>query len=232
MTAPEVPLRPEEIDAAQAIYEKYTAEWRGIDGAFAALAKSMPGFDSSAVLIKAAAVNSLYSTNVFDIFRVAQHVEKVLGLADIASAGPELVEEMAAVPLPGDRILRFQSFAAKFAHFFLDHDRFPILDTVAARMLRDHLGRRAPTLVEPHLLGGDPGRGITYMAFAEAFRTLAQESGLQTSTRQLHRYMWIVGGYRKWLRSPGSVNAELRTVYEADPPELRVAAGIWYSPPA
>jgi len=215
VTASQVPLRPEQIKAAQAIYSNYTEDWRRTDAALADLKEKMPGFKSSAALVKAAAVNSLYGTNVYAISAAARRVEDLLDGKNLRSAGPELVEEMASIRLPEGKVRHCPSFASKFAHFFIDYDRFPIYDSYAVKMLRDHLGHDA--------LASEP----TYMAFEKAFRTLAREVDLGSDTRQLDRYLWIVGEYREWLKNPKSVHSELRRqVFETDPqpPELKDAA--------
>lgn len=224
-----MPLRQEQIDAAQAIYKsRYTEGLRRTDDALAALADAMRDFDPRAVLVKAAAVNSLYSTNVQltarnGVDRVAQHVGEVLASVDLASAGPELVEEMAAIPVAGGRVHHCRSFASKFAHFFIDHDRFPIHDRFTAIMLRAHLGAGAPA----------PETGATYMVIEGAFRTLAQSAGLGSDTRRLDRYLWMIGQYREWADDPSArINSELQEVFELDLPELKVAAGNWHHPRA
>ena len=186
------------------------------------LAASMPDFKPAAVLLKVVAVNSLYGTNVYAVDRAAQHIGMVRDGVKLASAERQLVEEMAAIPpLPGGKARRHRSFASKFAHFFIDHHRFPIHDSFAARMLKAHLDRDAPA----------PDSGATYMAIEAAFRTLAQSAGLWSDTRRVDRYLWIVGQYRDWTNNPkATINSELRAVFEADPPELAVTAGIWYRP--
>ena len=71
MAASQVPLRPEKVEAAQAIYSKCTPVWRRTDDALAALAASMPDFNPPAVLLKVVVVNSLYGTNVYAVDRAA-----------------------------------------------------------------------------------------------------------------------------------------------------------------
>jgi hypothetical protein len=81
------------------------------------------------------------SNNEEYIDSAALRVEEMLdGIdrADLASAGPQLVENTAAVSVPPGVIIRYRSFASKLAHFFIDHDSY------AADMLRAHLGLRAP----------------------------------------------------------------------------------------
>jgi hypothetical protein len=128
---------------------------------------------------------------------------------------------MAEVALPGGKVRHYRSFAAKFAHFFISHDRFPVRDRYAEVMLRAHLG---------HSLAPTPDSGAPYTEFETAFRMLAQQVGLGSDTRRLDRYLWIVGGYRAWRKTPDLVNSELREIFEADPPELAVAAGLGPQP--
>jgi hypothetical protein len=165
-----------QIDAAQEIYKNYMEGWRRADDALTELDKAITGFGHPAALIKAAAVDKLYWTNVYYIGSAALHVEEVLdgcGRAALALKGPGLVEDMAAVEVSPGRIIHYRSFASKFAHFFIDHDRFPIYDKFAIRMLREHLGSSA-LKVEP-----------TYMAFHEAFQEFAKTVGPDVNTRQL-----------------------------------------------
>ena len=79
-------MRPEQVEAAQAIYSKYTPSWRRVDDALSALATSVPDFRAPAVLIKAAAVDKLYGTYVHCIDVVALRISEVLDDADQASA--------------------------------------------------------------------------------------------------------------------------------------------------
>lgn len=164
MAVTPAPLRPEQVGAAQAIYNTYAGSWRRTDAALAALADAMPDFNAVAVLIKVVAVNSLYGTNVYALDRAAQHVGEVLDGVKLASVQPQLVEEMAAIPPPpGGKARRYRSFASKFAYFFIDHDCFSIYDSYAAKMLRAPLSP-----------GAVPETGFTYMVFEAAFRALAQ----------------------------------------------------------
>lgn len=73
------------------------AQWRITDRALSQLQQEMPGFGPEECLLKVVAVNALYGTNVFALVRAAVHVEAVLGTADLADAGPELVELLAEV---------------------------------------------------------------------------------------------------------------------------------------
>lgn len=207
-----VPLLRAQVEAAQRLHHRYD-QWRTTDKALARLAEHFPGFGPEETLLKVAAVNALYGTNVYAIGRMAEHVRSVMLDAGTGVADSELVECIAALPkTEGQRTDRTHySFASKFAHFFVDPDRFPIYDYYAAAMVRYHLGR-----------GGlvDDSRH-PYRSFVANFRKLKTLAGFPMSTRDLDRYLWLAGQYREWIRRPTSaINTELRRTFETPTPEV------------
>lgn len=138
-----VPLPISKIDAANRLHE-HLDQWRLADEALRMLAQRCPDFEPVTCLLKVVAVNELYGTNVYATTRMAKHTARVLAGADSATAGSELVERLADLPATESqkRKRRHYSFASKFAHFFLDDERFPIMDSYALKMLKHHLGRR------------------------------------------------------------------------------------------
>lgn len=191
-------LTAEQVAAATRLHARLTS-WRATDAALDLLAQSVPGFDLSACLIKAAAINQLYGTNVYALTRVGAHVAGVMATPD----GDQLVERLAAVSSEG-RVRRHLSFASKFAHFFVDKDRFPIFDSYAVRGLRHHLdGTRLPY--------DDPP---AYADYVEALCALTALSGLECSGRELDRYLWLSGLYRAWRRdAEAQINVEARDLF-------------------
>ncbi len=201
-----VPLSQQQIEAAMRL-QATLDQWSATDEALEALAKRFPDFDPPSTLLKTVAINALYGTNVYAHIRMARHVGDVLAKTDCAAAGPELVERLAALPKAegqkSDR--RFHSFGSKFAHFFVSSDRFPIMDSYAAEMVRHHLGRNNYVV--------DWGR--PYMAFVQNFQTLMSLASLKCGNREFDNYLWIAGQYRKWRRIPkAQINAELRALFE------------------
>lgn len=202
-----VPLVPAQIAAAERLHGR-SRQWRVSDGALHALAKRFPDFGDEAVVLKSVAINALYGTNVFAITRMAEHAKGVIAKTDLASAGPELVERLAALPkTTGQKKPRLHmSFASKFAHFFIDPERFPILDNYAAKTLVFHLGER--NLVKR------PGH--VYWAFVENLLRLRNAAGLTCSTRELDHYLWVAGEYRAWRQNPDAkINVEMRSLFQA-----------------
>lgn len=207
-------LTPAQIAAANRIYERCDV-WQRSDRALESLRDRMPGFGPEATLLKAVAINALYSTNVYAIVRLARHVQTVLADADLDKAGPELVEKMAWMrdEGPDHKERRHRSFAAKFAHFFIDPERFPIFDSYADRMLRWHLGGAAVAV----------SKGAPYVEFAEQYDRLVRASGLTGPRRQLDRYLWITGQYHDWHKNhKAPINTELRLMLDAVCDELRL----------
>ena len=123
-----VPLSMSQIEAANRLHSKLL-QWQITDRALHALHVNLPGFDIEATLLKVAAVNQLYGTNVYAVMRMAQHITKVMLTAGNME-DTDLVEKLAS--LPGRQHL---SFASKFAHFFIDMERFPIYDSYAVKMV-------------------------------------------------------------------------------------------------
>ncbi len=203
-----IPLTPAQIEAAARLHD-CLQQWRVSDAALRRLHEQLPGFDAEASLLKAVSINQLYGTQVFAITRMAEHITAIfkdsLGGKDLSLVGriSELPEHA------GAKKRRFVSFAAKFCHFFVDQERFPIYDEAAREVLRLHLS------ASDHCANAsDP-----YRAFCANFQKLRQLSGITSATRELDRYLWLTGMYLKWTRQRDrttiQVNAELQRLFKA-----------------
>jgi hypothetical protein len=102
-------------------------------------------------------LNELYSTNIIAIAQAADRVERVLRANQCS--GTDLVERLVSEIRGVTKRSNF-SFAAKYAHFFVDSS-LPILDSFAEWMLGKHLGRK--------MQSKDPRR---YHSFTEDIETL------------------------------------------------------------
>ena len=208
-----VPLLPSQIAAAHRIYA-LTTQWQHTQRAFELLRERVPGFDLAACLLKVAAVNQLYGTNVYAVGRMAEHV------AGIMAAPPDdlidLVEMIACLP-PAEgqkQTHRHWSFASKFAHFFVD-DRIPIYDWYVWEMVRFHLGAG--------FIPGDPAK--PYRSLAENLARLRSLFGITCSAGELDCYLWLAGVYREWQRKGpiAQINAEAKAMFENPTPEVKRA---------
>ena len=219
-----VPLLLSQVEAADRL-SRSLPQWALAERALMSLGEGLPGLSPEETLLKVAAVNSLYYTNVYALARMAEHVHAVLaafgqeaasdrGTASHEGAmqGPDLVERLADLPpSPGQKSPRkFTSFASKFAHFFIDRERFPIYDSYAVRMVTYHLGP-ANSVREPD----HPYR--SFVTNLERLRTLA---GLSLSSCELDGYLWLAGQYLSWRRNRDAIiNSELKGLFEAPSPE-------------
>lgn len=215
MTPPAVPLAESQVASANALHTLLAA-WATTDRALTALRECFPGFDYRACLLKSAAVNQLYGTNVYALARMAEHVATVLDGVDTTTGGDMLadallVERLAALPKTPtqSRAWRHFSFASKFAHFFIDRERFPIYDSYAEGMVAYHLGRKEREKDPEH----------PYQAFIRNLHALRQRAGITCSAVELDRYLWLAGLYRAWRHNAKSqINVEVARLFELPSP--------------
>jgi hypothetical protein len=213
-----IPLPINKIEAANRVHERLE-QWRLADQSLRLLADRCPDFKPSACLLKVVAVNGLYGTNLYAITRMAKHVAGVMAGTEAATAAPELVERLADLPATeGQKRKRHHySFASKFAHFFLDEERFPIMDSYALTMLKRHLGRR-------HYLEDTAHR---YAAFVRNFQEVKRLSGFGGRNRELDRYLWLAGEYAAWKKKRKvAINAELAALFAHPSGEVAVLLDV------
>jgi hypothetical protein len=203
-----IPLTQQQVKSAFQLHDRLK-QWKRSDDALLKLRESMPEFSAEACLLKSIAVNALYGTQVLAIIRMADHICNQFADGKPSRRSPHLVERIAALPSIGDETpRRFVSFAAKFRHFFVHNEDFPIYDEAARDALKFHLGRAATVsdLLNP------------YRAFCRNLAMLRSESGINEWGRELDRYLWITGMYMKWMRAGENakqqMNVELRRIFE------------------
>jgi hypothetical protein len=213
LTRMPVPLSSGQIEAACRLHRELGI-WRAADSALEALAQKFPGFKQEAVLLKVVTINALYYTNVYALTRMAGHVESVMAKVEPVSSGPDLVDLIANLPRTSSQKSprKFLSFASKFAHFFIDSERFPILDSYSQMMIKLHLGRTANKINEDR----------PYAAYVANFQHLRQQAGWTGNARSLDRYLWVAGQFRSFLvNDKAQINSELRQLFEGPPVHIK-----------
>lgn len=174
-------ITQKEIEAAAEIHSRLT-QWCEIDQSIAKLASKFPDWSLESTIVKATVIDSLYSTNIKQVIPIARHVcqvfseklkkeDLVLAIADFRSDG-------------GDKMLT--SFASKLCHFFVSEEDFPIYDGLAVNVLVQLGGAR------------ETGKLTRYRVYCENFYELKKASSLICKNRDLDRYLWLAGCYRKW----------------------------------
>jgi hypothetical protein len=209
------PLTMDQIHAAARLYTRLDG-WDTTDQALQLLSQRVPGFGREAALLKVAAINQLYATQLYAVGSMANQVYAIFSSDQRDTPPEDLVERVA---LLGKR--HHTSFAAKFCHFFVDAERFPIFDSYADWMVRWHLG---PT-------GAEPANSHPYRAFLTNLHRLRECAGLTCSDRDIDRYFWMAGQYRwRQLRAqkgkPAIINAELRTLFNQEHTNAAVRADL------
>ncbi|MBI4082742.1 MAG: hypothetical protein HY423_09040 [Candidatus Lambdaproteobacteria bacterium] len=159
--------------------------WRDADERLAeARAMLYDNCNLTHVFVRCSVIESLYFTNarMHEMLEVARHVHECHRTIDI-----ENMDEIAIVnriSKIGDGKPHLISFASKYAHFFIDSNKFPVFDSFACKYM-------------VHLFGGNKSQYDSFYGhFVEDYRKLgkaAREQGLSTDSRGLDKFLWIGG---------------------------------------
>lgn len=170
------------------------------------LAKQFPNNDIESVLIKAVAVNSLYGTNVLAIYNAAKHIVTELADPNTDYDDDEFISRLATITVmqKGEyKELHLISFASKYAHFYINSEKFPMYDNYARMMIKTHIA-------ENDLIRNAKN---PYLAFKENFFILKEELKYKVSTRALDHYLWFAGQLQTWQKDHESqMNVGLRNL--------------------
>ncbi len=208
----EVPLRQSQIEAAERLHERLPG-WTATERVFDKLQRAHPGYSREVVLVKAAAIDRLYGTNVRGqaIHQMVWHIAKVMPMP--LEDPVAVVEAIIAAP---DVKKKYRGFASKFAHFFIDPERFPIYDSYTRKALAYHLGK---------------AQANSYRVFFQDIRDLRKRAGLTPSFRELDHYLWLAGTYRDFRdKGERKIGAELLALFEDQSSEVKALAEALIAP--
>lgn len=197
----------EQIAAAARLWSR-SAELVRTERALFALQGYFPGLDGEAVLLKFVALQALDTGRMFGLERWAAHTERLLAGVDPRSVEFDIVERLADVPGISARERKGAvTVASRFAHYFLDVDRFPVFDTWSE--------------LELARLDATPNPSSSrYVRFATRLASVATELGIGRP-RRLWSYLWLAGQLRAWRRSRRrSIHRAARTLFETHASEL------------
>lgn len=137
------------------------------------------------ILLKAAALNAFYSTNIFSLYPVAEHILALDIDQRLRAGDPSLVEDLKTVEGNGT-VRRFYSFATKYCSHHRPEE-FPIYDHYVTVTLRHFRDRDAFAPFQDGALED-------YRRFREVLRDFRDWYGLgEFSWKELDRYLWQVG---------------------------------------
>lgn len=210
---PEPVVKRGQIAAAKAIHDHHMDGWRESDEALDRLAEFLPQWDVDSVLAKAAVVNQLYNARHDQVLRASRRIAEVM--AD-RPADPVRIVELVAPLARGDGEWTYLSFASKFGHFFVDHDAIPVYDNWAVQALRHHFGRLR--------WGSEPDYYRAFVGYVYALRDTCVPT---CSLRELDRYLWLSGMYRKGrgkdvqaMKNLG-LGQDVRDLFTSQDPEIK-----------
>ena len=143
------------------------------------------------ILIKCSSLNDFYSTNIFDIHTVAQHILSLKIDERLVSGDLSLVDEISHVEVNG-KVHTFYSFATKYCSHH-NPERYAIYDSNVEKVLVSMNSRdQFMDFKQEELKVYE-----TYMNAIDAFR---KRYGLtQYNIKQLDQYLWQLG---KWYYNP------------------------------
>ncbi len=208
------------IDAATKIRSlPELSSWADADKALEDLCRYFPDNTNRVhVLIKASAIDKLYSTRAGNIFWVADAIVAVMkekGNLSPSGNHSDNVEDISDKKLNSHlKANRCLSFASKYCHFFVDSSIFPLYDSFALDSVKNLLGtfrnRRIPTESE-------------YQNFCRRLLNLKIRDGLEdVSVREMDRFLWLWG---QWLsqkdRADQLVNEYVYSIFTSTEPNVQ-----------
>lgn len=167
----------------------YSNQERALDKLFMGICKRNDNIED--ILIKCSSLNDFYSTNIFDIHTVAQHILSLKIDERLEDGDLSLVDEISHVEVNG-KVHTFYSFATKYCSHH-NPERYAIYDSYVEKVLlsmnsRDHFMKFKQEELKVY---------ETYMRVIKAFQ---QRYGLmQYNIKRLDQYLWQLG---KWYFNP------------------------------
>ena len=137
------------------------------------------------VLIKCAVIDNFSSTNVFDLYKMANHIVEKHIDEKLKKEDYSVVDDIANVVIGGKK-RNFYSFASKYCHYHKS-DSFAIYDSYVAKVLCVFLNKKEKELRK-------------YNTFMDALKNFRQRYNLENyEYDNLDKYLWSLG---RWYLNP------------------------------
>ena len=194
--------------AATELYDAHFPEWQLSNASLHALRKAFPEWDEESCLLKAAAINELYGTNVYLLVPLARSISRKMHCADPESES-DLVESLAIHPTTNSRHV---SFSSKLCHFFVDPKKYSILDGATIETLEHFLAAEC--------VSDQRNRYGAFLRNLELIRRKSPElDSAQVDNVALDRFLWLFGLWIRFRKNVG-INAEAMRVFSHPPKAL------------
>ncbi|MCC6190570.1 MAG: hypothetical protein IT318_16195 [Anaerolineales bacterium] len=190
-----------QIDSAQHMWAELPG-WQAYDLALKEAARAFPSnTESAAVLVKVAALDRLYFTNLKNLIAVSDQIVAVFGTPPVPE-GCDLV--MALSHVGGQRLV---SFASKYVHFFHDGS-LPLTDWYALYALVRHFQQPEARI--------ETWRQAYHTYFAKIME-LKRLSGVEATAREMDHYLWLAGNWLYYQKKGPATqqNTELKRYFAA-----------------
>lgn len=204
-----------QIDAAKKLYLR-CRWWKLQEEVFHIVQADVPGFGLEATFAKLTLVDRLYKTSEYFLEYVAEHITNLLSSKpDYETYDPvSMVEHLSTYIGPNsDKPRHCWSLASKFAHFFIDGERFPIYDTYAKKMIAYHLFGRFTDIYKD--------RPAPYEKFYQDFHLLKILAEIECTNRELDRYLWLRGQFCEWRKNREEIRGEVAALFISPQKEIQ-----------
>lgn len=138
------------------------------------------------IIIKTAALNTIYNTHIYSVYKVAEHIRSLDIDRRIITGDDTLVNEIMSVSYGDGRKIDHYSFATKYCSFH-NPDAFPIYDSYVGKILQYYRDNEGFSLFRNIDLKDYP----TFKRVISEFR---HHFGLEKyTTKELDQYLWQFG---------------------------------------
>jgi len=194
----------------------YSDQERALDKLFMGICKCNDNIED--ILIKCSSLNDFYSTNIFDIHTVAQHILSLHIDERLEKGDRSLVNDIAHVEVNGKDHF-FYSFATKYCSHH-QPNRYAIYDSYVEKVLLSMNKRK-------HFANFNREELKDYETYISVIRAFQQSFGLmQYNIKQLDQYLWQLG---KWYFNPYGLSYKYYNREDENPfSENDVRNKFWY----
>ena len=194
----------------------YSNQEKALDKLFMGICKRNDNIED--ILIKCSSLNDFYSTNIFDIHSVAQHILSLKIDERLEDGDLSLVDEISHVEVNG-KVHTFYSFATKYCSHH-NPEPYAIYDSYVEKVLISMNSR-------DHFMDFKQEELKVYETYMRAIKAFQQRYGLmQYNIKQLDQYLWQLG---KWYFNPYGLSYKYYHREDENPfPENDVRNKFWH----
>ena len=173
------------LELVRAEGERFDLENKVTERALAELVQQFrKNSDTSHVLLKVAAINQLYSTQIYAVRIVADHIVELNIDAQLDAGSVQLVDKIASVQVR-DKVRYNLSFASKYCSWH-QPGSYPIYDSYVERCLWEYRGQFGLRFARKDLW--------TYVSFFDAVKEFRDRFELDDLTfKQIDKFLYLRG---------------------------------------